>query len=502
MRRDSRFSRWLPIVLAVLGFSVISPALWSGWSGDDAFYSVLNGILKADGLSLGQAMLRSFEEWFLGNGRFYPGQVIEKYLVFHFFTNLVAYKTFLVAMTLITVELFRRCVLGYTNAATANLCALILITLFTERGYHDSILAYNAMPQVVMITMLASLMTFRRALDERNVAMRNASIIFFAIAALIYEDVYPLCLIYPAITALAQRTREVVRMSWPYVLVAAFLTTFALIMRHIVALPEGSTYAVGMDPLTIIRTASDQIVAAFPLSYWLFDPSGIYGRSDVSDFFRNAPLSPIEFIAFMITAWWCLRDLARHDLGGNARLAWIGLLVLVLPALPIAVTVKYQHELKLGLGYLPVFFQVFGVALIGASLAKATLLRWNVVSARVVLCAAISVCATMTQATNVRLVREGAPSRYARSVLEEQLTHGLVSDVHNGESIAVAQNFDWIAYDDDGPDGISTRGLFALYANRRINLVPLGNPRARFMLIYHPELKVWVIVRKTHDPPI
>jgi hypothetical protein len=502
MLRDSSLSRWFPIVLAVLGFSVISPALWSGWLGDDAFYSVLNGVLKADGLSLWQAMWRSFEQWLLGNGRFYPGLVIEKYLVFYIFTNLVAYKAFLVAMTLVTVELFRRCVTGYTNAATANLCALIVITLFTERGYHDSILAYNAMPQVVMVAMLASLMTFRRALVERSIAMRIASIVFFAIAAITYEDVYLLCLIYPAIVALARRARaEVVRMSWPYVLISAFLTILALAMRHVVGLPKGSNYAIGPDPLAIARTAGDQIVSAFPLSYWAFDPSGIYSRSDVNDFFRNAPLSPIVFVAFAIAAWWCLRQVVRNNSARVAPLVWIGLLVLVLPALPIAVTVKYQHELKLGLGYLPVFFQIFGVALIGAALAKVILLRWRVMPAQIVLCGAIAMCATMTQATNLRLVREGEPSRYARSALEEQLIHGLVSDIRDGASIEVAQHFDWIAYDDDGPDAISTRGLFALYANRRITLVPIGDARAQFTLVYHPERNTWTIASRSPRRP-
>jgi hypothetical protein len=159
-------------------------------------------------------------------------------------------------------------------------------------------------------------------------------------------------------------------------------------------------------------------------------------------------------------------------------------------------TVKYQHELKLGLGYLPVFFEVFGVALIGTAFAKVIMSRWRSVLGQIILCGAISMCATMTQATNVRLVREGAPSRYARSALEEQLTHGLVSGVHDGDSIEVARTFDWIAYDDDGPDGISTRGLFALYANRRIGLVPIGNARASFTLVYHPERNAWTIVPK------
>jgi hypothetical protein len=153
------------------------------------------------------------------------------------------------------------------------------------------------------------------------------------------------------------------------------------------------------------------------------------------------------------------------------------------------------------LGYLPVFFQVFGVALIGTAFAKVIMLRWRVVPGQIVLCGAIAMCATMTQATNVRLVREGAPPRYARAALEEQLTHGLVSGVHDGDSIQVARNFDWIAYDNEGPDGISTRGLFEMYANRRISLVPIGNARARFTLLYHPERDAWTIVpTNPHDP--
>lgn len=449
--------------------------------------------MKADNMSLGQAMLRSFNAWFFGNGRFYPGLIVEKYLVFYAFTNLIAYKSFLIAMTLATVELFRRCVAAYATLGIANLCALIVVTLFAERGYHDSILAYNAMPQVVMVLMLLSLMAFRRALVERNSAMHVASAASYLLAALTYEDVYPLCLLYAAIPVLARKKgAEVVRMAAPYVIIAATLAVFALAMRQAVRLPEGSLYAFGTDPMSALRTGVDQVVAAFPLSYWLFDPSGIYGRSDLQDFLRNAPLSPALFIAFAAVAWFCLR-VARRESHNIAPLVWIGAMALVLPALPIAATIKYQHELKLGLGYLPVFFEVFGVALIAGALTKLVMQRFPSVKIEVLLCIAISICGTMTQATNVRLVREGFRSRAARTALEQQLAHGLVAQVHDGEAIGVSQDFDWIAYDDDGPDGISTRGLFALYADRRIILVPVHSSRAHFVLVYDRSQNLWTM---------
>jgi hypothetical protein len=486
-------SRWFPLAIAVLGFVVISPALWSGWLADDAFYSALDGVLKADRISLGQAMLRSFHLWFFNNGRFYPGLIVEKYLVFYLFTNLIAYKAFLIAATLGTIELFRRCVSTYVNTETGNLCALIVVTLLAERGYHDSILAYNGMPQFVMLAMLASILAFRRGLVEKNHVSRVAAILLYAVAALTYEDVYLLCLLYPAIGLLLGRERsEVVKASMPYVLIASALTIFALAMRHAVRVSPDSIYAFGSDPSKILQTGADQIVAALPLSYWLFDPSGIFSRSSVQDFLGNAPLSPAVFIVFALAAWWCIGEVRRHSVR-LAPLIWIGTMVLVLAALPIAVTVKYQHELKLGLGYLPVFFEVFGTAIIGCVLATWIVRRYPRAGAQLILCVVIAVCATMTQATNVRLVREGMASRDARAALARQLAGGLLTSVHDGEAIAVAQDFDWIAYDDDGPDGISTRGLFSLYGDRRITLVPLNSAAAHYILVYDRRRSVWTM---------
>ncbi len=46
----------------------------------------------------------------------------------------------------------------------------------------------------------------------------------------------------------------------------------------------------------------------------------------------------------------------------------MGILLIVLPAIEIPALLKYQQELKPGLGYLPVFFEYFGTGMLFATL--------------------------------------------------------------------------------------------------------------------------------------
>ncbi|HKU81041.1 MAG TPA: hypothetical protein VJP76_02640, partial [Candidatus Tumulicola sp.] len=267
--------RALPGAIAALVFAVIAPALWSGWSGDDAFYSTLRGMLLADHESLARAVGHALAIWTLGNGRIYPLHVVETYLVFFVFTNLAAYKAFLIATTLAAVGLFRRCVAAYLTADFANLCALLLATLFAERGYHDAILAYNAATQIVAILLLGSVLAYRKTLLEGRSPVLPVAL--YVLAALTYEDAYALCLLYPAIALAAGKPpRDAARLGLPYVAVAAVLTALSLAMRRAAHVAPGSLYASNLVPAAVARTAYYQVTSALPLSYWIFDPSHIY----------------------------------------------------------------------------------------------------------------------------------------------------------------------------------------------------------------------------------
>ncbi|MDE2482546.1 MAG: hypothetical protein KGN02_10190 [bacterium] len=473
--RVVRNAGWL---IAALAFAVIFPGLSTGWIGDDAFYSTLNGVLSADHESLVRAMVHSFDLWFYGNGRFYPLLIVEKYLVFSLFTNVVAYKLLLAAATLGVIELFRRTVAAYTNVAIGNLAALIVAASCVERAYQDPILAYNAMPQMVAALMLASLWAFRGWNEQRSA--RVLSVVCYLLAALTYEDVFTLAALYPLIAWLrGERGTRLLRSSLPFAIIACGLAAFALAMRAAVHLPSNALYAASFAVPAFARTAWYQISAALPLSYWLFDPQGIFDRSNLISFYRNAPISPFVVLAFIVAGIYFVRDAMRSRVAA-APLAAVGAAALVLPAIPIAATLKYQHELRLGLGYLPVFFELFGTALVATALILRIGRRGATRTTIAVTACVIALVAGMAQA---------------------QLRHGLAAGVSDGSFIAIAPQFDWIVLGDGGPDGIGTRGMFYLQALKRVTLVAPGDARARYLLTYDERQQRWTLRRAPLSSP-
>jgi len=468
-------ARWLPAAVPALGFVMLAPVLWSGWTADDAFYSALNGILGSDRSTLWQAMAHSFDLWFFGNGRFYPGLILEKYLVFAIFTNLVAYKILLIALTLTAVEMFRRCVQAYMTRAFGIVAALFVVALFFVHGYQDALVAYNGMPQVVAIAILGSLMAFRAALAEEDRRMAVFSAVLYAIAACTYEDVYPLCVLYPLLAWYVCRSRQAaMRSAWPQLAIAAALTVFELVLHVRARLPADALYAVHFDGAGFVRTALYEITAALPLAYWFADPPRFL-RFDIVP-------SALVFAGFASVAWIALGGLDR---AGKRRLPFLtSSLLIVLPALPIALLVKYQQELRLGLGYLPVFFQTFGVALLLAAIAAAAVRSRFARAARVVIVVAIAALATVTFAANAQMVRADEPARLARFSLQQAIARGLVGSVPDGAVVAIPKAFDWIDYDDSGPDGISARGIAYMFGRRRVDFEPPGDPRASFAIAY------------------
>lgn len=430
-------------------------------------------------------MRHAFDVWFFGIGRFYPGLIVEKYLVFHLFTNLVAYKLLLIVTTLIAVDMFRRCVQAYTTTALGVLSALMVVALFLAHGYQDALLAYNAMPQFVAIAVIGSLMAFRKALLERSRPMAALSLALYAAAALTYEDVYILCVLYPLLARFVSGNwRAAVRTGWSQPALALCLTIFGLAMRAWARIPPDALYAASLNPPSLSRTALYQLTAALPLAYWLAEPLRVLTLS---------PAVPIVFAGFAMTCWIALREVSKDR---NERTPFlIGALLMILPALPIALVVKYQQELRLGLGYLPLFFQAFGVALLMAgvgTLAVRSRFRraWTVAIAFL-----IATLGTVTYAANVQLVSADQPSRTARVALQRQISMGLMNPVPEGGVVSVPKAFYWIAYDDQGPDGISTRGLFYMFGHRRIDLEPPDDARAGFALRYGAKTFSWSLHR-------
>jgi len=385
------------------------------------------------------------------------------------------------AATLAALEMFRRCVQAYTAPAFAALCALVAAALFLIHGYQDALMAYNAMPQVVAIAMFGSFIAFRSALVGRSASMPVVSVALYALAALTYEDAYLLCAIYPLLARpITGSWRGALRVGVPYVTIAAALGVCELVLHGRAKLAPDALYAVNVDPVAILKTAFYQLSAALPFAYWLADP------------LRSFPVFAIgAFAGFAAVSWFALGAVERSI---SERLPlWTGIFSATLPAIPVALLVKYQHELRLGIGYLPVFLQTFGVALLLASAATAAVFSRFGRGARIAAALLCGILGAGAYASNVQLVRAQEPARVARTAFERDLANGLVKDVPDGSTIAVPKIFDWLDYDDSGPDGISTRGLLYQYAAKRGDLEAPGDQRARYTLEYASASDKWVL---------
>jgi hypothetical protein len=481
----------LPIAIALLAVAVVWPTFAAGWFGDDAFYANLHGTLAADGESLGAAIGHAFALWFWGNGRIYPLAIVEKYAVFDVFTSLAAYKALLIVLTVSSIEVFRRTVCAYSQPGFANVSALAAVALLQQRGYHDATLAYNGMLQIVVIGVFGAAWCMRRSivLGSRADALAGAGL--YAIAALTYEAAYPLCVLFVVAARAAGCTwRRAFAVAAPYLTIGIGLALASALARHVQHLAAGSPYGFVLSVPAIVRTSAIQIAAALPLSYVLFDPSGIFSRDSLRALQNSLPVQPLFFLAFAITAWVAARGAARAEVNA-ARTAAIGLGLLVLPALPLALVAKYQHELRWGLGYLPVFVQIFGVALLLAVAFVQITRRFRHPAVAGALVFVLAVCATLTSAANVRLGRELQSSTMARASLERALDAGLLRALSDGASIHFAQPFDWVTPNGAGPDGLDMRGLFFAHGGRRVSVVA-GNG-ASAVLFYDRAAGTWSV---------
>jgi hypothetical protein len=477
-----------PFVVALVGLLVIAPALGTGWYADDAYYWALPGWLAARHESLPAIMQHAFALWLLGNARFYPGLVLEKFLVFAMFTNVLAYKWLLVVLTLVTVELFRRCVAAYASVPIGNLAALAACALLQERVYHDAILAYNGMPQVVAIATLLSLLAFADVLARGRRRALIAAVVLYLLAALTYEAVYGLGVVYLLLARARGRSwADALKVSAP--MPAVSVACFALVGVLHALVPVAGPYALRLAPQPFARAAFDQIAAAFPLVYWRADPNVIFGKG-IDAFVRYTPLQPLLVVVFAFAAWLAVRGVVTTP-ARALPFAGAGAVVVVLLALPVAALAKYQDELRLGWGYLPVFGEYFGVALLIVALVLAVR---RVPGAPIVWAVLLGACAALTQATNARVAQVLAPDRDAQRAFVSALRGGLLRGVPDGATVASATPEPWLEPDGAGPEGISSSGLYFAYGGLRVR--PIADAGAADVVLrYDPATERWTATR-------
>ncbi len=458
----------IPIGIACIAAWIVAPSVWSGWYGDDAFYSGLPGAIASGRTTLWGAIAHSYDAWLTADGRWYPGLVVEKYAVFALFTERLWYKLFLVAITLVALETARRFFAGWWGAPIANAAALIACVCFEERGYHDPFLAYNGIMQAIAIVTFASLAFVRRALANDDRLAYVTSLAAYALAAASYEVTYLFSFFHLLVTDRAKRRRAAV----PFIGISAACIALSLVLHTGAHLSAANPYAFRADPAAYARAFFDQLSGALPLSYVIANPQQLFPAMWL--FFDPAQHLPIPLglsaliFVVAVASFHRLRTPSRAD----RSLALFGCGLLVIPSLVIPLAAKYQDELRPGLAYLPVFFEELGIGLL-ASAVLATIVRRRGGSVAVVFFGAlVSVIGTFTETANVLTV--GAIDHdflIPRVSFERSLGAGLLGRLPAGAQVGFDPAMPWACVDAQCPDGIGTSDVIFRFAGKRVSVV-------------------------------
>ncbi len=288
-----------------------------------------------------------------------------------------------IVQTILSVVIFAIFIKKLTKNNSFVLLALFLVPLFFQiRPYHDPFIVFLGNFQFFLSLFLLSMCFLIDFLEQKTKISAFLSILFFFFAVEGHEAnvVWLAC----ALLIFWTVERKIwSRKIWPflfYLLSCLFAYFSAPFLQWLFGI-EKQTFAyqgteLSFSLVEVIKTFFIQIIAALPLSSFF----GRVGQESIAYyphlFLDQLPVFFLALIAFTFSAclFWKSKLLTKKiSFNLNYFLTLLlGFSLWLLPALPVALSNKYQIDLALfglksGTGYILVYYQYFGVVIILAS---------------------------------------------------------------------------------------------------------------------------------------
>ncbi len=357
----------IALVLVLLAIAmVLGPVLGTPFYGDDIFNSQRSAALAADGQSAWSYAIDNTRRWMTGQGRFFPVSAVENTLVFDNVHARWLYKALQLGVATTAIGLVGILTAVLTrNRKLGLLTALLVLPGVQFRYWFDPLHSFGLLVPMLAIKVLGTwlllILGLRSSSHRRAVLAIGAAGLFWTAALLQYEVAYLLAAVVP-ILALHERNASS-RRRWAAVLVV-LVPTF-LLANYVATLRSGATpapaYTTNWAIEDLLPTAVYQLVGPLPTAASAF----------------SGGLPGIGELLGIVDAWSILGSLAggvgagllilrthRPSVPSATALAGVGASLYVLPAVPIAASVRWQAELDWGLAYLPVFLQALGLAML------------------------------------------------------------------------------------------------------------------------------------------
>jgi len=349
--------------LAMLVVIMLVPYAKNGFWFDDTLNSQTWGMVNRFDTTVWSFSVRVIRAWLVDYGRFilcWPALYGFFYLARDVLTARLIDIGLLITHIALTVWLLRRL---HMQWRTVGIFLLLLFPLFQIRDTEDPIAAFATFSQMLGITLTISLLLLQRWRETGIAWWLLASSLLATFSMMSYEvnSVY----VPIALLAVYFAPGRLVRNSIVVLLPFACFVAASLVLKHSATkIYEGAKFgAVAAIPVTYLK----QLFAAVPGSFY-----AIIGRNEIpiTDLLL---LTTGSRLAWAIAFLWVVLFIAAsrgtssvREWPRSAVLVVASSLLLVPPAL-IAMSARYQGYVSWGAGHIMVYYEYFGLAILGAT---------------------------------------------------------------------------------------------------------------------------------------
>lgn len=455
---------WLSLMVTVLSMAVL---LAGGFYMDDSVLSYLTRAKAADA-GIWNYIGENITSW-LHQGRIFPISNIYVSFLMCFVPNAFVYKLIILIFVLLDVYvmgLFVWRMSGQKSVAYLAMGAMPL--LFQIRYYHDGIVGYHLLMQIIILVILLSALALNRYMESRKKSWLVLSLGLYTAGILTYEigfvGIFVLCFVAFCHQKEGLKSVFTWKNVWKTVknIMPFFLITIAVLaLTMYVKGAYGTGYdgvQVSMEPGKIAGTACKQALAAFPLSYFLLAKNMGYAfERGLGTFIKN--VRPVDIAAVAVFLFVLYKKCGEKIRIHTRPLLWgVALVLWWVPSLIIGMSAKYQTELFWGIGHIPVYVEYFGIMLFALLLFSFCLSLIKNEKARKVFSGIIYAglgLVMMINLQNNRIVTGllNETYKYSRDLLDASFKDGFLEDVPEGAVLIVENPKIYLDY--PGTDYIS-----------------------------------------------
>ena len=446
MNKQNLLTILLGLALVII---CLSPILKSGLYSDDLFnFQHKTLYIAAHPSNVYDLAVPNINYW-KSIGRYTLVSFMLMEFVYKYFTSVESYKLFVWLMNILAVIAF----LFYLSSLKIKINYGIWLVCFGavtqfRISYHDAFTSLNGMYQLLAVFIFTASALYAYSIYSGKYWMLIFSALLFTLGILESEIGLTTLILIP-VTALILKVpfKKFVLTLAPFVLIAMIYLGYTFWLRMNVNAQDAYIgLTSNFDFVSMRNLFYKQVFASFPLSnlhgkFWI----RIILFHQLQDVRNIVCILFIALLSLLIYRYDFIQKKSEsHDI--NWKFLLLSITIIVSPAVFILPSVKYQLEMKWGIGYLPVYIQNFGTATFIAYLIQICFYsrKWIIQRFSNLIFIVIVSCSCILLLFNQALINSRSFTfAFPAQIVYETIKGGILNTCKEGSTILIGNDFFW-----------------------------------------------------------